>query len=81
MTHTHSCCLGFALALAGSALAAPSTESWVHVGADGKLVYHADARGNRVPDFSNVGYRGGGVALRARILCGSCRSRSTAPRQ
>ena len=51
------------MALAGSALAAPSTESWVHVGADGKLVYHADARGNRVPDFSNVGYRGGGVAL------------------
>lgn len=40
----------------------PSSE-WVHPGADGRLVYKADARGNRIPDFSNVGYRGGGVAL------------------
>src|SRR5262245_66148884 len=29
---------------------------------DGKLVYEADGRGNRVPDFSHCGYRGGGVA-------------------
>src|SRR5262245_12997181 len=30
---------------------------------DGKLVYEADGRGNRVPDFSHCGYRGGGVAI------------------
>lgn len=30
---------------------------------DGRLEYLADARGNRVPDFSHAGYGGGGVAL------------------
>jgi hypothetical protein len=37
--------------------------AWVYPGADGRLVYKKDARGNQVPDFSNAGYRGGGVAL------------------
>ena len=32
------------------------TTSWVAVGADGKLVYTADAKGNKIPDFSGVGY-------------------------
>jgi hypothetical protein len=32
-------------------------------GADGRLVYERDARGNRIPDFSHAGYGGGGVAL------------------
>ncbi|MCX7009456.1 MAG: hypothetical protein NTY53_19805 [Kiritimatiellaeota bacterium] len=55
---------GFLLVLALCCAAPPATtESWVRVGADGKLIYRADARGNRIPDFSNVGYRGGGVAL------------------
>lgn len=31
--------------------------------ADGKLVYKADERGNRVPDYSFAGYRGGGVSI------------------
>jgi hypothetical protein len=35
----------------------------VYPGPDGKLVYRKDERGNRVPDFSNSGYAGGGVAL------------------
>ncbi|MGN6554867.1 MAG: hypothetical protein ACTHLW_14260, partial [Verrucomicrobiota bacterium] len=35
----------------------------VYPGADGKLVYAADAEGNVIPDFSNCGYGGGGVAL------------------
>lgn len=35
----------------------------VQVGKSGKLLYRKDARGNRVPDFSNAGYGGGGVAL------------------
>ncbi|HSH94171.1 MAG TPA: hypothetical protein VK968_08500, partial [Roseimicrobium sp.] len=35
----------------------------VSTGADGKLIYKADARGDRVPDFSHTGYMGGGVAI------------------
>lgn len=30
---------------------------------EGRMVYLPDYRGNRLPDFSGVGYRGGGVAL------------------
>jgi len=41
---------------------APSSE-WVYCGSDGRLVYKTDGRGDRIPDFSNVGYRGGGVAI------------------
>jgi hypothetical protein len=37
--------------------------SWVHFGAKGRLVYRTTARGDRIPDFSSCGYRGGGVAL------------------
>src|SRR5918998_3681004 len=35
----------------------------VKPGADGHLVYEADARGNRVIDFSHAGYGGGGRAI------------------
>ena len=35
----------------------------VSLGADGKLVYAYDAAGDTVPDFSNAGYRGGGVKI------------------
>lgn len=35
----------------------------VEIGLDGKLSYESDVRGNRLPDFSNAGYAGGGVAL------------------
>src|SRR5579859_5083759 len=31
----------------------------ISMGKDGRLLYHPDARGNRVPDFSNCGYTGG----------------------
>jgi len=31
--------------------------------ADGRMHYRRDAEGNRIPDFSHAGYRGGGVAL------------------
>jgi hypothetical protein len=41
---------------------APYT-SLVYPGADGKLVYTADSLGNKIPDFSNAGYKGGGVAI------------------
>lgn len=31
----------------------------ISLGKDGRLIYQPDARGNRVPDFSNCGYAGG----------------------
>jgi hypothetical protein len=40
----------------------PST-SLVYPGVDGKLEYVADSLGNKIPDFSNAGYMGGGVAI------------------
>jgi autotransporter-associated beta strand protein len=52
--------LMFAFCARGS-LAADST--WVKVGASGKLVYQLDDRGDRIMDFSTVGYYGGTVAL------------------
>ena len=36
----------------------------VFVGADAKLQYKPDENGNTIPDFSNCGYRGGGVGIR-----------------
>lgn len=41
----------------------PPTTTLVYPGTDGKLVYVADSLGNKIPDFSNAGYKGGGVAL------------------
>ena len=41
----------------------PPTTSLVYPGTDGKLAYIADSLGNKIPDFSNAGYKGGGVAL------------------
>jgi hypothetical protein len=49
--------------LGGSFLAAAGPARFVGVGADGKLVYEADRRGDRIPDFSHCGYGGGGVAI------------------
>jgi hypothetical protein len=41
----------------------PPTASLVYPGTDGRLVYVADSMGNKIPDFSNAGYKGGGVAI------------------
>lgn len=41
----------------------PPTTSLVYPGTDGKLVYVADELGNTIPDFSNAGYKGGGVPI------------------
>ncbi len=41
----------------------PPTTSLVFPGSDGKLVYVADSLGNKIPDFSHAGYKGGGVAI------------------
>src|SRR3954468_20421342 len=47
----------------GKAQDIPPSTSLVYPGIDGKLVYVADSLGNRIPDFSNAGYKGGGVAI------------------
>ncbi len=41
----------------------PPTISLVYPGMDGKLVYVADSLGNKIPDFSNAGYKGGGMPI------------------
>ena len=41
----------------------PPATSLVYPGIDGKLVYVTDSLGNKIPDFSNAGYKGGGVAI------------------
>jgi len=41
----------------------PPTTSLVYPGIDNKLVYIPDSLGNKIPDFSNAGYKGGGVSI------------------
>lgn len=56
----------FALVLGFMAVAVPSCwcqSRWVYIGQDGALRYARTKRGDRIPDFSSAGYRGGGVAL------------------
>ncbi len=50
---------------AAVAVSAQGRSQWVYVGADHRLHYGTDARGNRIMDFSHAGYGGGGVALPA----------------
>ncbi len=50
-------------ALAVDAGAADPSRRFVYAGADGKLVYDRDARGDRIPDFSHAGYRGGDAPI------------------
>ncbi len=47
----------------GVAQAADPSRRFVYLGADGKLVYDCDERGNRIVDFSHCGYAGGGSAI------------------
>jgi hypothetical protein len=54
--------LALACVLAGG-VASAATSEWARPGADGRLIYRADARGNTIPDFSRAGYSGGGVRL------------------
>jgi hypothetical protein len=55
-----SCVVGLALL---SAIGAAPPPRYLEAGPGGRLVYHPDARGDRIPDFSHCGYRGGGVAI------------------
>src|SRR5258707_4809109 len=51
------------LCLCGSTQPPKGPRRFVSQGANNKLVYDTDARGNRIPDFSHAGYQGGGVAI------------------
>jgi hypothetical protein len=42
---------------------AAAQSRWAHMSKNGRLVYATTAKGDRIPDFSNAGYEGGGVAL------------------
>src|SRR5690606_4807297 len=52
-----------ALTLIVTAQDIPPTASLVYPGIDGKLTYVADSLGNTIPDFSNAGYKGGGLPI------------------
>lgn len=52
------------LLLGNSLNASVSAESkWVRTGSTGRLIYVPDAEGDRILDFSNVGYKGQGTEL------------------
>lgn len=52
-----------AIVAAVATLSGQGASKWVYPGKDGRLQYSADARGNRIMDFSHAGFKGGGVAL------------------
>ena len=56
-------CLFYGNILSSYAQDMPPTTSLVYPGIDGKLVYISDSLGNKIPDFSNAGYKGGGVPI------------------
>jgi hypothetical protein len=55
--------IGCFIIYSGKAQDIPPATSLVYPGVDGKLVYVADSLGNKIPDFSNAGYKGGGVTI------------------
>ena len=57
----YGCIVGLwsSMAVAGNVIREQGTSRAVQLGEDGRLVYHHDARGNRLPDFSHVGYHAG----------------------
>lgn len=62
MPYERTVAAAFALWLATSAACAQST-TWVHAGERGRLVYGMDDAGDRIGDFSRVGYLGGDAPL------------------
>ena len=51
------------LCLAPMAAIGAEPPRYVQIDKDGRLAYAADARGDRLPDFSHCGYGGGGVPI------------------
>ena len=70
MSGTSTAVLGLVAFLALASGCAPATSAeaeasrpLIYLDESGKLVYAPDANGNVIPDFSNAGYGGGGVAI------------------
>jgi hypothetical protein len=63
MNHHQPCSFVLLALFAGTLCAMAGESTWVFPGGDGHLVYGRDSLGNRVPDFSNVGYRAGEAAI------------------
>jgi hypothetical protein len=62
--------LAAAAASAFASIVSPAfgwTSSKVQIDANGRLTYPADTSGNRIPDYSHAGYKGGGVPLPTNI--------------
>ena len=59
--------LAVVVVLSSVAAAADPAKRFVYPGPDGRLAYEADARGNRVPDFSHAGYGGGAATPDAAV--------------
>ncbi len=53
----------FSLPNSSHQLSAQYKSAVLHYDENMRLVYHSDQDGNRIPDFSHAGYKGGGVAL------------------
>lgn len=53
----------FSFAVLPTGVPKGDTSKIAFAGEDGKMVYVPDFRGNRIPDFSNSGYKGGGVKI------------------
>jgi hypothetical protein len=52
-----------AVLISTAAVGGQGRSKWVSPDAKGRLQYTADARGNRIMDFSHAGYKGGGVRI------------------
>jgi hypothetical protein len=57
------CCAGVTSAQTTNLATSRAVSRWVWLDSGGRLQYHNDDQGNRIPDFSHCGYRGGGVAI------------------
>ena len=61
--------------------AADFSKRYVHAGSEGRLVYEIGPRGDRMPDYSHAGYRGGGVEpplVPAKVIVGPVEGDDTA---
>src|SRR5262249_59649004 len=52
-----------AMLFALAPFASGADSSWIKVGASGRLIYSTDDTGDRIMDYSTVGYKGGLVPL------------------
>jgi hypothetical protein len=63
-------CVALLICFAAIRAQRPVTSKWVYPDAKGRLQYSADARGNRIMDFSHAGYKGAACGFRMWALHG-----------